>query len=115
MTMLNKCGCPAGIFRNPSQRFAQMTVIELPPGTERDRRIKDGLSPSVCIDPCIVEEIKSLWGVGINTLGCCCGHNVRESFVNVSDSDIPRMISMGYVQNHPDPERKDTFRLKSAG
>lgn len=31
---------------------------------------------TVCIDTCIVDEIKSLWARGIVTTGCCCGHNM---------------------------------------
>lgn len=74
-----------------------------------------GIKPGVSIDRCIVEEIKYLWSLGITTYGCCCGHNHVQSMVNVDDKDIEKMLQLGYVQNHTDPERKDTFRLKSAG
>lgn len=70
---------------------------------------------TICVDTCVSKEICQLWEMGIITYGCCCGHNVTESMVNVDDKDIDKMLSMGYVQNHSDPTRKDTFRLKSAG
>ncbi|AVX04338.1 hypothetical protein MXMO3_01813 [Maritalea myrionectae] len=29
----------------------------------------------VCLDTCIVEQVKAVWAAGIETGGCCCGHN----------------------------------------
>jgi hypothetical protein len=29
----------------------------------------------ICIDACIVDAIQMLWNAGVETLGCCCGHN----------------------------------------
>jgi len=75
----------------------------------RDR----GMSKFILIDPCITEEIQYLWGNGIFTYGCCCGHNYLDSFVNVDEKDIQWMLDNGYVQNHADKTRKDTFKLKS--
>lgn len=69
----------------------------------------------ICVDTCIAEEIFRLWCMGVITYGCCCGHNMHESFVNVDEKDAQTMLDMGYVQNHPDAKIKDTFRLKSAG
>lgn len=93
-----------------------MIVVDIPDHMDsyRNARLKAGLSAQICIDPCIYDEIKSLWDVGIYTYGSCCGHNVNESFVNVAEKDIAKMVQMGYVQNHPDKSRKDTFKLKSA-
>lgn len=68
---------------------------------------------AICIDPCVVDEIKILWQYGVRTYGCCCGHNITESMVNVDDKDIDFMIKLGYVQNHIDKTRKDTFRLRT--
>lgn len=67
----------------------------------------------VSIDSCILKEIQYLWSLGITTYGCCCGHNKVESMVNVDDKDIDKMLELGYVQNHPDKTRKDTFKLKT--
>lgn len=93
-----------------------MITVPIPPHMESYRiaRERAGLLPLVSIDPCIFNEIKSLWAMGIVTYGSCCGHNLVESMVNVDDKDIQLMLDMGYVQNHTDPERKDTFKLKSA-
>lgn len=108
------CNCKPGLTE--TERFSQQILLELPAGDERLRRIAAGLSIQICIDPCILEEIKVLWDSGIKTRGCCCGHNNPDlyPFVNVSDDSIEKMLQMGYEQRHPDPERRDTFLLKSA-
>ncbi len=79
----------------------------------RENRVNAGLGKYVSIDPCIVGEITSLWKEGIITYGCCCGHNINESFVNVDEKNIDKMLEMGYVMNHPDKSRRDTFKLKN--
>lgn len=79
----------------------------------KEARLKSGFSSMISIDPCIYDEIKWLWGNGIITYGSCCGHNVTQSMVNVDQTNIQQMLDLGYVQNHTDPDRKDTFRLKS--
>ena len=38
---------------------------------------------SVCIDFCIVEDIKKLWDNKIPTLNSCCGHNIRPKSIVV--------------------------------
>jgi len=92
-----------------------MITLPIPDHMEAYRiaRDKDGLSGFINIDPCIVDEIKELWSKGIVTYGSCCGHNKLESMVNVDDSQSDLMLEMGYVMNHPDPNRKDTFKLKT--
>lgn len=92
-----------------------MITVEIPPHMNdyRTARIKAGFSSKICIDPCIYNEIDELWNNGIITLGSCCGHNKTESFVNVDDSCIDKMIGLGYKMNHPDKDRRDTFELKS--
>lgn len=40
---------------------------------------------TVCIDECIIEQIKALWAEGFETLGCCCGHGREYSSVIVGD------------------------------
>jgi hypothetical protein len=108
--------CNCNPYLTETERYFQQVVIELPDNQkDKTRRLSDGLSPAVCVDPCIVDEMKTLWANGIQTRGCCCGHNNPNwyPFVNVSEESIPAMLDMGYVQEHPDAERKDTFRLKS--
>ena len=108
------CKC-SNIVPQTKECYNQMIVVDIPPHMReyKSNRTKEGLSDKICIDPCIIEEIQYLWKKGIVTYGSCCGHNKFESFVNVSDKDIDIMISMGYIQNHPDKDRKDTFKLKS--
>ena len=48
------------------------------------------------IDRCIAEEIKYLWSLGIQTTGCCCGHNKQEGCIGVIDRDIEIMKKGGY-------------------
>lgn len=108
------CNCKPNLTE--AERYSQQIVI-FPPFPDYVKKRQDaGLSGSVCIDPCILDEIIQLWAKGIITHGCCCGHNNPEwhSFVNVDDNCIDKMIAMGYVQYHHDPTREDTFRLKSA-
>lgn len=41
-------------------------VLQPPPFIGKD---------TVCIDACMVDTIKALWGAGVVTRGSCCGHN----------------------------------------
>lgn len=109
------CNCKNITPASP-EAFAQQIVLPIPPHMSKysEAREKAGLDPTVCIDPCIVDEIQDLWSKGIITYGCCCGHNLHESFVNVDNSHVELMISLGYKMNHEDKTRKDTFKLKSA-
>lgn len=108
------CNC-INIIPGNKECYAQMITIEIPKHMEsyKNRRVKNGLPSTICIDPCIIDEMKMLWSKGIITYGCCCGHNILESMVNVDDNNIEQMLKMGYVQNHHDKTRKDTFRLKT--
>lgn len=72
------------------------------------------VSKNISVDPCIYNELTYLWRLGITTYGSCCGHNKVQSMVNVDKKDIDFMLALGYEQNHPDKDRKDTFKLKSA-
>lgn len=70
----------------------------------------------VCIDACLVSEIWELWGKGIRTTGCCCGHNKEQlPFIGVEFEDIPKMKELGYqVQPNADgSDREDSFYPKS--
>jgi hypothetical protein len=92
-----------------------MVTVKIPShmGKYETSREKKGLTNLISIDPCILDEIKYLWSLGFITYGSCCGHNVKEPFVNVSQDSIPLMNHLGYIENHSDKNRKDTFRLKS--
>lgn len=77
-------------------------------------RTEGSKSSMICIDRCILEEIKYLWSLGISTTGCCCGHNVLEPYVGVIESDIPKMKKLGYevLFNECRPNDEDSFKLK---
>lgn len=109
------CNC-INIEPQSKECYAQMVSFDIPDHMHayRSNRVKAGLSGKVCIDPCIVVEIRGLWQNGIHTRGCCCGHNLVESMVNVAPESISKMVELGYVMNHTDKSRKDTFKLKSA-
>ena len=108
-----KCNCKDIIVQS-QECYDQMVCFEIPAhmNSYKEARLKAGLSSGVCIDPCIVDEIQYLWSLGVITYGSCCGHNKLEPMVNVDDKNIEQMLNLGYVQNHPDPKRKDTFKLK---
>lgn len=44
----------------------------------------------ICIDSCIVEQIKALWAAGIVTRGCCCGHNLKGPSVIIDETENPK-------------------------
>lgn len=108
------CNCK-NITPQTKECYAQQVLLDIPPHMEayKQSRLKNGMSPQVCIDKCVVDEIKELWSKGIITYGCCCGHNTYESMVNVDENNSNDMLEMGYVMNHKDKTRIDTFKLKS--
>lgn len=108
------CSCK-NIIPQTQECYDQMVTFYIPDHMKdyRDARLKEGLSPYVSIDPCIIKEIQYLWSIGIITYGSCCGHNIFESMVNVDHKNIRQMVDLGYVMNHEDKTRIDTFRLKS--
>lgn len=109
-----ECKC-VGITAQSKECYDQQITLPIPPHMKEyeNNRIKNGNSALICIDPCIVDVIKYLWSHGITTYGCCCGHNDNSMYplVNVADSDIDKMLELGYKQRHYDPSRKDTFEL----
>lgn len=108
------CNC-INITPQSKECYAQMITLPIPPHMQsyREAREEAGLTPLISIDPCIVDEIQELWSKGIVTYGSCCGHNLFNSMVNVREDQSGLMLEMGYVMDHPDPARVDTFKLKS--
>lgn len=101
--------------------FANQVVLSIPEHMKqyRDNRVADGLSPNVCIDRCIAEEIKHLWSLGIHTRGSCCGHNKQSGMINVADESINKMFILGYKE-YPNPAHAEygkpfTFYTKTDG
>lgn len=73
----------------------------------------------IIVDKCLAEEIKQLWSLGIHTMGCCCGHNKEEGFIQVERTDFQKMLDLGYQWYHDYPDelggkyRHDAFIPKS--
>ena len=47
---------------------------------------------TVCIDACIVDEVKALWKAGIVTHCTCCGHNRIPASVVLEDNVSQEVI-----------------------
>lgn len=54
---------------------------------------------SICVDACLRTEIQTLVReYGICTIGSCCGHGVKQPFIQVTDHCVKKMIELGYKQ-----------------
>ena len=101
LTPYEYCTCPEG---TQVQTYSNSYSVEKPFGRRN----------LVNIDKCIYDEILCLWGLGIETTGCCCGHHGKASaFIGVIDEHIPKMKELGYrVQHNPcRPKDEDQFYL----
>lgn len=57
---------------------------------------------TVSIDRCLVDEIKNLWGNGVVTHSCCCGHGGEFPAHIITDPNHRDfMIENGYVETQP--------------
>lgn len=93
------CTCDPGLMDNLPARIARQVILELPDNSlDRARRLREGLSTSIVVDPCIVDAVQALWVQGIETLGSCCGHNKMRAWVAVHKKDYERMFELGYEQ-----------------
>lgn len=73
---------------------------------------------SVSVDECLKSEIKYLWGKGIKTTGCCCGHGFTLGFIQVEKESVSKMKKLGYqhylyVDKINDGTRRDAFIPKT--
>lgn len=51
------------------------------------------------VDKCLVDEIVDLWyNKHIHTLGCCCGHDKQQAYIQVEPEYCQQMLDLGYVQ-----------------
>ena len=73
------------------QSYDNQTVLEYPEWFESSKEIR-----SAGIDNCLLEEIKSLWKSGIQTVESCCGHNKAEGYISVLERDAGHMLRLGY-------------------
>ena len=96
-----ECTCDHDQYTKGGDRYvySRQKTIELPAWSrDRKRRLKEGMSTAVCIDQCIVDAILQLWDKGIETTGCCCGHNKMRAWVSVHPDDYAAMFELGYEQ-----------------
>ena len=97
--------------------YENQEMVPIPPHMDdyRKARVAAGLSPSVCIDRCILAELEELWALGVRTYGSCCGHNLQPSMVNVHPSDAEVMWALGYARYVVTDCDPNMFNLKTAG
>lgn len=51
----------------------------------------------ISVDVCMMNEIITLRNkYKINTIGCCCGHQIKTPYIQVSDESVERMLKLGY-------------------
>jgi hypothetical protein len=96
-----KCTCDSTQARELGDLYTypRQVVLDLPQWSiARKQRLQSGLEPNVSIDGCIAEAIKELWDKGIETTGCCCGHNYTRPYIGVHPDDYLPMFELGYVQ-----------------
>lgn len=65
---------------------------------------------NICVDACMVPELKLLWREGIRTIECCCGHGKRLGYVAVDDASHEKMFELGYA---PHPNGPHCFGAKT--
>lgn len=53
---------------------------------------------NICVDKCLVNEIKELNKMGIKTIGSCCGHKKGNGYIQVSSNFVKDMENLGYEQ-----------------
>lgn len=45
--------------------------------------INDQGEKCLALDACIVPAVKALWGAGIVTISCCCGHGAPHGVISI--------------------------------
>lgn len=92
------CTCDPTKY-NDLYAYSRQIVIDLPVWTIAVKeRLRMNYTPNVCIDSCIVDAIKELWSKGVETTGCCCGHNIMPAWVSVHPGFYEKMFELGYEQ-----------------
>lgn len=93
-----RCKCvnvEVGSYENQVELPAPQHIIEW---AEKSDFSLGGDRKTVCIDRCLEKEIKALWGKGIITTGCCCGHGKVQPYIGVDDRSTGTMKALGYRQ-----------------
>ena len=51
----------------------------------------------ICVDTCLQNEIQDLIRkYKIWTIGSCCGHGVKQGFIQVAENCVEKMLELGY-------------------
>ena len=50
----------------------------------------------IYVDRCLSAELCDLWLRGIETMGCCCGHERGCEFIQVTQECDQSMVDLGY-------------------
>lgn len=69
--------------------YGNQTILEYPDWFVGGKR-------SAGIDNCLLEEIKGLWEMKIQTLESCCGHNRIPGYIAVIPEHADLMLWLGY-------------------
>ena len=60
-------------------------------------------SANIAVDGCLLNEIKYLHELGIETIGSCCGHHANSSldsaYIQVKTECEQKMINLGYIKH----------------
>lgn len=99
------CTCDPLLAQSQKENYTypRQVVLDLPDWSKAyKRRIDEGHPPNVCIDVCIKDMILKLWEIGIETTGCCCGHNHMAAWVSVDSECYESMFELGYFQKMPE-------------
>lgn len=111
------CNCTFWNGHGTKEHYKNNQVLlEAPKNIElRSNTPEAELKTCVSIDRCLVDEVKILWGLGIITTGCCCGHNQQNGYIGVEEGFITHMKKLGYETafNPCRPEDEDEFYPKS--
>lgn len=82
---------------------------------ENNTPLNDDMKPIIMrqsidtVDICIISEVVDLWNIGIETTEGCCGHNRQNGYIAVDDSDVNKMLELGYL---PDVGHPTCFLLR---
>lgn len=83
--------------------YARQVILHLPDWTKAyKQRTEKGYPATVCVDQCIKDLILELWDKGIETTGCCCGHNYCPAWVSVDPEYYASMFELGFLQKMPE-------------
>lgn len=106
--------------------ICRMVRIQCPKNFIRFNSNENKYKTEITVDSCLKDEIIFLWSMGVKTAGCCCGHGIKNGFINVFDESIGMMYKLGYElydweyaykdsAERPEfsYERYDTFKPKS--